>query len=115
MVERKEHDPLTDIMRAASDPTRRAILTLLAQHGPLRVGDVHKQFELSLNAVSKHIKVLENAGLVSRRTEWRDHMIQVEMTPLSHVDDWFAGLRNIWDLRLEALEQIFTKGAAPDD
>ncbi len=115
MVERNETDRLNDILKAASDPTRREILTLLAQHGPQRVGDIHGHFDMSLNAVSKHIKVLETAGLVKRRTEWREHMIEVQMAPLSVIDSWFAQLRSIWDLRLEALDDILTKGAATDD
>ena len=59
--------------------------------------------------------MLENAGLVQRRTEWREHLIEVQMTPLKAVDDWFASLRSIWALRLEALDDIITKGAAQDD
>ncbi|MFA3917883.1 ArsR/SmtB family transcription factor [Ruegeria hyattellae] len=102
MVERE--DPLTTILKAASDPTRRAILTQLAQQGPLRVTDIARRFDMSLNSVSKHIKVLEKAGLVSRRTEWREHLIEVQMGPLSDIDQWFADLRSIWALRLEALE-----------
>lgn len=115
MVERNEATPLDAILKAASDPTRRAILTLLAQEGPLRVTDIHARFNMSLNSVSKHIKVLEAAGLVKRRTEWREHLIEVQMTPLSAVDDWFASLRSIWALRLEALDHIITQGAAKDD
>lgn len=111
MVERIDADHLSEILKAASDPTRRAILTMLAQHGPLRVGDIHAQFSLSLNAVSKHIKVLEAGGLVVRRTEWREHLIEVNMAPLATIDDWFASLRSIWDLRLEALDTIITQGA----
>jgi len=115
VVERNETPSLDAILKAASDPTRRAILTLLAQEGPLRVTDIHARFDMSLNAVSKHIKVLEGAGLVKRRTEWREHLIEVQMTPLSAVDAWFASLRSIWALRLEALDTIMTKGAAEDD
>ncbi|WP_421704053.1 ArsR/SmtB family transcription factor [Aliiroseovarius sp.] len=92
------------VLKAASDPTRRAILTLLAQEGPLRVTDIARRFDISLNSVSKHIKVLENASLVTRRTEWREHMIEVQMAPLSEIDQWFAELRSIWALRLDALE-----------
>ncbi len=110
MVERKTPDPLDAILRAASDPTRRSILTLLAQNGPMRVTDIHRQFDLSLNAISKHIKVLERSGLVIRRTDWREHLIEVQMEPLSGVDSWFAGLRSIWELRLEALDTLITKG-----
>jgi len=103
---------LTAILKAASDPTRRAILTLLAQHGPLRVTDLAGHFDMSLNSVSKHVKVLETAGLVSRRTEWREHLIEVRIEPLSAVDDWFAELRSIWALRLEALDELITKETA---
>ena len=104
MVERENRYDLSAILKAASDPTRRVILTMLAQQGPLRVTEIARQFDMSLNSVSKHIKVLENAGLVRRRTEWREHLIEVQMAPLSAVDDWFAGLRSIWALRLDALE-----------
>ena len=99
MVER--NDPqLTKILKAATDPTRRAILTLLAQNGPARVTEIAARFEMSLNAVSKHIKVLEGAGLVGRKTLWREHLIEVRMQPLTQVDLWFKDLRSIWDLRL---------------
>lgn len=114
MVERIIDDPLGDILKAASDQTRRHILTLLAQNGPMRVTDVHQHFDMSLNSVSKHIKVLERAGLVQRRTEWRDHLIEVQMDPLRQVDDWFAQLRSIWALRLDALDELVTE-ETPDD
>ena len=107
-------EQLSDILKAASDPTRRRILTLLAQNGPTRVRVLHAHFEMSLNSVSKHIKVLEGAGLVRRRTEWRDHLIEVEMERLRLVDEWFAQLRSIWALRLEALDDIVIK-ELPDD
>ena len=110
MVARIIPDPLSDLLKAASDPTRRAILTLLAQHGPMRVTDIHAQFDTSLNSVSKHIKVLERCGLVVRRTDWREHLIEVQMAPLREIDQWFAELRSIWDLRLEALDSLITKG-----
>ena len=104
MVEREQKDQLSDILKAASDPTRRDILTLLAQHGPMRVTDIARRFDISLNSISKHIKVLERAGLVSRRTEWREHLIELKTGPLSLIDTWFADLRSIWALRLSALE-----------
>lgn len=109
MVERIESDPLSLILKAVSDPTRRAILTHLAQEGPTRVTEIAARFEMSLNAVSKHIMVIERAGLVSRRTQWREHLIEIQMAPLVEMDAWFAGLRSIWDQRLEALSQLFAK------
>lgn len=114
MAKRETGPDLSSVLKAASDPTRRAILTLLAQHGPLKVTEIHARFDLSLNAVSKHIKVLERAGLVRRRTEWRDHLIDVDMAPLTEVDRWFGELRSIWDLRLEALDHLMTKGDHDD-
>ncbi len=107
MVEQSVSHDLTEILKAASDPSRREILTLLAQLGPMRVTEIATRFEMSLNAVSKHIKVLEAAGLVSRRTIWREHMIEVQLGPLSEVDKWFTQLRSIWDLRLDALSNLF--------
>ncbi len=109
MVERDQDTRLTDILKAAADPTRRAILTLLAQHGPTRVTDLAARFEISLNAVSKHIKVLEGAGLVSRRTAWREHLIEARMAELGQIDHWFRDLRLIWEMRLEALDKLLTK------
>lgn len=115
MDEREDADPLGDILKAASDPTRRAILTLLAQQGPMRVTDIHRNFEMSLNSVSKHIKVLERAGLVIRRTEWREHLIEVQMGPLGRIDRWFAELKSIWELRLEAFDTLMTQGEDDND
>jgi DNA-binding transcriptional ArsR family regulator len=109
MVERSQSDQLTLILKAASDVTRRAILTHLAQEGPARVTDIAARFDMSLNAVSKHIMVLERAGLVCRRTQWREHLIEVQMAPLAEIDQWFSGLRSIWDLRLESLGTLLTK------
>ena len=106
MVEQSEPPDLTAILKAASDPSRREILTLLAQHGPTRVTEIAARFQMSLNAVSKHIKVLEGAGLVRRKTLWREHLIEVRLEPLSEVDKWFQQLRSIWDLRLDALQTL---------
>lgn len=109
MVEQDTQNALTVIFKAASDPTRRAILSLLARHGPLKVTAIAGQFDLSLNAISKHIKVLETARLVSRRTEWRDHLIALEIETLREVDRWFDDLRSIWALRLDALDDLLTE------
>ena len=115
MVERDSDNDLTAILKAASDPTRRAILTLLAQHGPMRVTDLARHFEMSLNSVSKHIKTLEGAGLVSRRTEWREHIIELTPDRLAQIDAWFKDLRSIWAMRLEELENLLTKDEKYDN
>lgn len=106
MVERYDDSRLTEILKATADPTRRALLTILVQDGPARVTDLAGRFDMSLNAVSKHIKILEGAGLVSRRTEWREHLIAPELEPLKAVDAWFAQLRATWDMRLDRLTAL---------
>lgn len=118
MVERIDSDPAPDTLsltlKAAGDPTRRAILTHLAQEGSVRVTDIAARFDMSLNAVSKHIMVLERAGLVIRRTQWREHLIEVNLSPLILAFRWFQDLRSIWDLRLAALEAHLTKDKTHD-
>ena len=100
---------LSKILKAASDPTRRAILTLLAQEGPTRVTDLATHYAMSLNSVSKHIKVLENASLVTRRTIGRTHLIEAKMEPTKEIDRWFSQLRSIWAMRLDALNTLIAK------
>ena len=90
MVERESDTDLTAILKAAADPTRRSILTHLAQHGAMRVTALANRYEMSLNSVSKHIKTLESAGLVSRRTEWREHLIELKTNRLALIDAWFG-------------------------
>lgn len=118
MVERIDTDPAPDplslTLKAAGDPTRRAILTHLAQEGPARVTDIAARFDMSLNAVSKHIMVLEKAGLVTRRTKWREHLIEVNFAPLTLAFRWFKDLRSVWELRLDALEAHFAKDKTDD-
>ncbi len=110
MVEQKTTYDLSAILKAASDPTRRSILTRLVQEGPVRVTDLAAVYDMSLNSVSKHIKVLEAAGLVRRRTLGRVHLIEADMTPVAEIDRWFAKLRSSWELRLEKLETLIVEG-----
>lgn len=114
MVERHDDARLSEILKATSDPTRRALLTLLAQQGRTRVTDLAACFDMSLNAVSKHIKVLERAGLVRRETEWREHLIDLNLDPLSEVRRWFNELRSIWELRLDALDDTLSEETDDD-
>jgi DNA-binding transcriptional ArsR family regulator len=113
MVDRKTH--LTQILKAVSDPNRRRILTILVQDGPARVTDLAARFDMSLNAVSKHIKALEAAGLVTRKTEWREHLIAPDMKRLHLIDEWFGELRSTWEMRLERLAEIMSKEKENDN
>ncbi|MDW5316528.1 metalloregulator ArsR/SmtB family transcription factor [Rhizobium sp. PL01] len=101
-----DDDDLSRVLKAAGDTTRRRILTLLVQEGALRVTALAAHFDMSLNSVSKHIKVLEEAGLVTRRTVGREHFIAAELDPLTLTEHWFAQLKSIWELRLAALENL---------
>ncbi len=109
MVEQKfDDDQLSAVLKATSDLTRRSILTTLAQEGPTRVTDLAAYFDMSLNSVSKHIKVLESAGLVRRKTLGRTHIISAEMGPVSLIDRWFHDLRSTWEKRLDRLDAELT-------
>ncbi|HEX7118180.1 MAG TPA: metalloregulator ArsR/SmtB family transcription factor [Longimicrobiales bacterium] len=90
-------------LTALADPTRRAILDRLAS-GPARVTEVAAPFDLSLNAVSKHIRVLERARLVRRRRRGREHVLSLDPRPLDEAAAWMDRMRAYWTRRLDALE-----------
>jgi len=90
---------------ALADPTRRAILARL-KRGPLRVTEIATPFDMSLNAVSKHLKLLERARLVRREVRGREHFCSLDAEPLSEVSDWTAAYRAFWERRLDALEGL---------
>ena len=97
-------DRLNLAFSALADPTRRAILTRLAQ-GPATVQEVAEPFSMSAPAISRHLKVLERAALVTRtaHAQWRTLSLQAE--PLDEVSAWISQQRLEWNLRLDALEQ----------
>ena len=92
---------------AIADPTRRAILTALLDK-PLRVTEVAKPFDMSLNAVSKHIRLLEQAGLVQREIRGRDHWLTLNDSPLQEASDWIEAARGFWMNSLDGLESYLT-------
>lgn len=92
-------------LTALADPTRRAILRRLSS-GEARVTEVARPFSMSLNAISKHILVLERAKLVKRRKVGRDHFISYRSEPLDAAAKWIDETRNFWASRLDRLEQL---------
>ena|SRR5689334_6150944 len=94
------------VLGAVADPTRRAILDRLAR-GPARVTDVAEPFDMSLNAVSKHVKVLETAGLVKRIREGREHRLVLNAAPLREVSRWAHRYEGFWNERLDRLGSFF--------
>lgn len=96
------HEQLDHTFFALSDPTRRAILARLAR-GSSQVTDVAEQFDISLPAVSKHLKILEKAGLLKREKDGRIHNLSLIPEPLQEADEWLAFYRKFWEDRLDAL------------
>ena len=96
-------DPLSVTFAALADPTRRAILARLAQ-GEATVTELAAPFALSLPGVSKHLKVLQRAGLVTqgRKAQWRP--CRLEAAPLKEVADWVEHYRRFWEQRFERLD-----------
>jgi DNA-binding transcriptional ArsR family regulator len=94
---------LDDTLIALADETRRGILKRLAS-GDARVTEVAAPFDISLNSVSKHIRILERAGLVSRRVAGRDHFLSLERRPFDELTEWMLKTRDFWSDRLDHLE-----------
>ena len=90
---------------ALSDPTRRRIVARLTR-GETRVSDLAQPFDMSLNAVSKHLKVLEKAGLVRRERLGREHYMRLRAAPLKEVARWTAQYERFWNQRLDILERL---------
>ena len=110
MVEYIDDAKLSRLLKAVGDTTRRALMTQLCQQGATRVTDLADHYEMSLNAISKHIKVLENAGLVRRTTIGRTHLIEADLSQVELMSDWFGSLKSIWALSLDKLENVLNAG-----
>jgi DNA-binding transcriptional ArsR family regulator len=102
MVEHRSAD-LDQVFFAMADPTRRAILNELRK-GPARVTEIARPFLVSLNAVSKHLMVLERAGLIEREIRGREHYCHLTAGPLHQAATWLSHYREFWEVRMDALE-----------
>ncbi len=98
-----ELDPLSATLSALADPTRRAILARLAK-GEATVNELAAPFDISLPAVSRHLKVLESAGLISRGREAQWRPCRLEAEALKDVDDWLARYRRFWTTRFDKMD-----------
>jgi DNA-binding transcriptional ArsR family regulator len=96
---------LDDTLIALADPTRRAILQRLSG-GEARVTEIAAPFPISLNSVSKHIRILERARLVRRRCVGRDHFLSFDSQPLQEAEEWIAKQRALWTARLQSLDKL---------
>ncbi|HEY2623108.1 MAG TPA: metalloregulator ArsR/SmtB family transcription factor [Dyella sp.] len=97
--------PLDSVFQALTDPTRRAMLKSLAT-GELNIGELAAPFEMSLAAASKHVKVLERAGLVKRVIKGRTHLCQLDPRPLAAADEWLRFYEQFWTRKLNALDAL---------
>lgn len=102
----KQLDP---IFAALADSTRRAILARL-RHGEATVTEVAEPFTTSLPAISKHIKVLEEAGLVARRKDGRIHHLRLVASPLKNAVQWLEQYHGFWEAQFDSLEQFLKEG-----
>jgi DNA-binding transcriptional ArsR family regulator len=100
-----ETPPLNSIFHALGDATRRRMLRELAD-GERTVGQLAEPFEISLAAASKHIKVLENAGLIRREVRGRTHLCSLDPGPLSRAQQWLSFYERFWTDRLDDLERL---------
>ena len=97
--------PLDQVFQALANPTRREILRLLAR-GQASVLEIAAHFDISLNGVSKHLKVLEKAGLIQREIQGRTHLCSLQAKPLQEAGVWLDFYRPFWEDRLDALSKF---------
>ncbi len=99
---------LDKIFSALSDSTRRAILLRLTDE-EMSVADLSKPFNITKSAITKHLKVLENSGLLSRTIEGRVHRCRLEPKPLAVVSEWLSFYEGFWNNKLDALDAYLAK------
>jgi DNA-binding transcriptional ArsR family regulator len=96
-------------MAALGDPVRRELVDLLAD-GELSAGELAGRFPVSRPAISRHLRVLREAGLVTARTEGRRRVYALDPGPLRQIDDWLEPYRDLWAQRLDALDTEIARG-----
>jgi len=100
---RSENDPLSQTFAALANPTRRAILARLAQ-GEATVNELAEPFDMSLPAISKHIRVLERAGLIIQGQKAQYRPCTIHATPLKEISNWTEQYRHIWEARFDQMD-----------
>ena len=101
----RPYDPLSATLSALADPTRRAILARLCQ-GEATVNEIAEPFAISLPSISRHLKVLEGAGLISRGREAQWRPCRLETAPLEQVDGWLGKYRAFWEASFDRMEAL---------
>lgn len=107
-----QDDPLSATFQALADPTRRAILARLAL-GEASVGELAEPYAMSLPAISKHLKVLEGAGFLTREKDGRVHRCRFAPAPMKQAADWIEQYRRFWEDQLDQLARYLERTPAP--
>jgi DNA-binding transcriptional ArsR family regulator len=102
------NDPLSTTFAALADPTRRAILERLAQ-GDATVGELAEPFRMTMPAISKHLSVLERAGLITKSRDGQRRNCRITATPLKNATSWLNEYRRHWEANLESLDAYLTR------
>lgn len=111
-AERLRDERISLAFQALADPSRRRMIELLREAGELKVGDIAKAFDMSLNGVSKHLKVLERSHLVVRRVDGRTHYIRVDWASLQQPYEWLHFYQHYWSERIDKLVDYVTAASA---
>ncbi|WP_256003782.1 ArsR/SmtB family transcription factor [Pedobacter deserti] len=99
MIERR------DVFQAIADPTRRMIITKLS-HGALNIGQIGEDFGMSRQAIAKHIKILNECGIVSMKQRGREQVCEAKLEKLDEVTDWVSESRKVWKQRFDKLDKF---------
>ncbi|SFF22077.1 DNA-binding transcriptional regulator, ArsR family [Blastococcus tunisiensis] len=99
-----------EALAALADPVRRELVGLLARRGELAAGELAARFPVSRPAISRHLRVLREAGLVTARAEGKRRLYALDPAPLREIDDWLEPYRDLWARRLDALDTEIARG-----
>ena len=110
----REPERLDEVFAALAHPHRRELVRRLARGDESPVGELAEHFEVSLNQVSKHLKILERAGMVRRRREGREHRIRLDPRPLAEAASWIEAYRTFWTDALDGLADFLDETASSD-
>lgn len=102
MIERR------DVFQAIADPTRRMIINKLAK-GPLNITQIGEEFDMSKQAIAKHIKILCECGMISMSLRGREQICEAQLAPLNDVTNWVTESRKLWNQRFEKLDKFLNE------
>lgn len=106
------HSPLDQTFHALGDPTRRAMLSMLAREGTRSATELRAPFDVAQPTISKHLKVLEKAGLVTREVDGRTHRFRLDRRPLDEAQGWIVRHQKFWEGTLDRLGDLLGEGGA---